>query len=372
MNVGGTATRYAFYCAIAGNFNTANNNFINYRSIGTASTANNYHSYYNGNWYNQTQLFTSTGQNVNGTMMDPMYINPTSTLSTNFMPTNAALDNMGNAVGTAQDNNSQVRGTVPDVGALEFLNTPCSGAPAITSVLTPTAVQCPSVVLGLGFASSYTVANMSFQWLASNTSSVGPFTAIANATSQAFNTGMVTQNTWYTASVTCLNGNQSINTTAGLVQIAGTTTMNVPYYENFESVNSLNRFPNCSWFSPSLGTSVSTYTSAQTQNRIPNSGTRFNSFYYNPANTSYVYTNGIYLNAGVTYSTGLSFMTEGYGYANWSDLSILLGTSQSTTGLVSLASTNGPAISPVYIILLLKLQVLVHVVVTIYLGMIFM
>jgi hypothetical protein len=91
-----------------------------------------------------------------------------------------------------------------------------------------------------------------------------------------------------------------------------------------------------------------TYTSAQNQGRVPNSGTKFATFAYTPSGPKHVYTNGVYLNAGVTYSPGLSFLTEYYGYANWSDLSILLGTSQTTTGLVTLATTGGAALSPIY------------------------
>jgi hypothetical protein len=347
MNMGGSGAGYAFYCPITSGFTMNNNNIINYRSIGTNSATNQYHSYWNGFWYNQTQL-AAQGANINGTMFDPNYINPSSTSGSNYMPTNAAMDNAGTSVGITNDLNNQTRGTVPDVGALEFLNTPCSGAPALTGVVTPTAIQCPSVVLNLGFASAYTLANMSFQWLSSTTSSVGPFTAISGSTTQALTTPPTTVNTWYTASVTCLNGNQSINANAGLIQIAGTTTTTVPYYENFEGITGPNRLPNCSWFSPNLGSTALTYTSAQNQGRVPNSGTKFATFAYTPSGPKHVYTNGVYLNAGVTYSTGLSFLTEYYGYANWSDLSILLGTSQTTTGLVTLATTGGAALSPIY------------------------
>lgn len=347
MNMGGSGAGYAFYAQSSTGITMTNNNIINFRSIGTNSATNQYHSYWNGFWYNQTQL-AAQGANLGGTMVDPNYINPTSVSGSNYLPTNAALDNMGTPIGITSDLNNQTRGTVPDVGALEFLNTPCSGAPALTGVVTPTAIQCPSVVLNLGFASAYTLANMSFQWLSSTTSSVGPFTAIPGSTTQALTTPPTTVNTWYTASVTCLNGNQSINANAGLIQIAGTTTTTVPYFENFEGITGPNRLPNCSWFSPNLGTSLYTYTSALNQNRIPNSGTKFASFGYAPSGQRHVYTNGVYLNAGVTYSTGLSFLTEYYGYANWSDLSILLGTSQTTTGLVTLASTGGAALSPVY------------------------
>ena len=60
------------------------------------------------------------------------------------------------------------------------------------------------------------------------------------------------------------------------------------------------------------------------------------------------YTNGIYLKAGVTYSAALWYQTEYYGYNNWTDLSILYGTTQTATGQVTIATTAGPAISNVY------------------------
>ena len=63
---------------------------------------------------------------------------------------------------------------------------------------------------------------------------------------------------------------------------------------------------------------------------------------------NYFYTNGIQLNAGVTYSASVWYATEYYGYTNWSDFSIFLGPNQSPTGLVSLASTNGPAVAQIY------------------------
>ncbi len=347
MNLGGSGGHYAFYCPITSGFTMNNNNIINYRSIGTNSTTNNYHSYWNGAYYNQTALLAA-GANVGGSMLNPNYLNPASTGINNFLPTNPAMDNLGAAIGVLQDNNSQVRGTTPDIGALEFLNTPCSGAPPLTSVQTPTAIQCPSVVLGLGFVNSYTLANMGFQWMSSTTSSVGPFTAISGATNQALTTPPTTVNTWFTASVTCLNGNQGINTTAGLVQIAGTTTNSVPYYESFEGISGVNKLPNCSWSASSLGGNCLTYNTTQLNNRFPRTGTNFASFYYNPGNVNSFYTNGIYLNAGVTYSASMWYTTEYYGYTNWTDLSILVGPNQSSVGAVVVATTGGNAVSPVY------------------------
>jgi hypothetical protein len=347
MKSPGTGTKYAYYCANTSGLTMSNNNIVNSVSNGTNTPTNQYHSYWNGNWYNQTQLATAGG-NVNGAMLDPLYINPTSTVSTNYLPTNAALNNLGSAIGVTVDNNNQTRATVPDMGALEFLNTPCSGAPPLTSVIAPSAIQCPSVVLNLGFASAYTLANMSFQWLSSTTSSVGPFTAISGSTNQALTTPSTVVNTWYTASVTCLNGNQSINTNAGLVQIAGTTTNSVPYFEGFEGITGVNRLPNCSWSASNLNSTCLTYISTQLNNRLPRNGTKFASFFYNPSNTNAFYTNGIFLNAGVTYSASVWYTTEYYGYTNWTDLSILVGPNQSPTGGTVVATTNGAAISSAY------------------------
>jgi hypothetical protein len=81
---------------------------------------------------------------------------------------------------------------------------------------------------------------------------------------------------------------------------------------------------------------------------MPHTGNAFASFYYNPSGTNYFYTNGIYMTAGITYSAALWYETEYYGYNNWSNLSILYGTTQTTTGLVTIASTPGPAVSNIY------------------------
>src|SRR5207253_453158 len=55
-----------------------------------------------------------------------------------------------------------------------------------------------------------------------------------------------------------------------------------------------------------------------------------------------------WLNPGITYSASLWYQTDFTGAMNWTDLSILIGTSQSSTGLVPVASTNGPAVSVIY------------------------
>ncbi|MCC6371811.1 MAG: hypothetical protein IT236_12450, partial [Bacteroidia bacterium] len=348
MNVAGSGQRYCAYWPITSGLTSDYNNFYNARAVGTNSTANNYLAYYNGAWNTMTQL-QAQGTNLNSWSLDPMYMNPTNISNPQaFLPTNYAMDNKGLTVGIPVDINSQTRGTIPDIGALEFYNTPCSGNPASSSVITPTAILCPNTPLSLGFSSNYTLSGLSYQWQTSTTSSVGPWTSVSGGTNQVHSTTNGTNNVWYSAIITCTNGNQSSNASAGQVLIAGTTTNTAPYYENFEGITANNRYPNCSWSSNNLGSTCLTYIASNANNRVPRSGSKFASFFYSPTGVNYFYSNGVYLNAGVTYSASVWYTTEYYGYNTWSDLSIMLGTSQSTTGLVQIASSNGTAISPVY------------------------
>ncbi len=225
---------------------------------------------------------------------------------------------------------------------------PCAGTPGSNTVIvTPTVPVCPgaSALLTLN---SYSLGGLTYQWQQSTISNVGPFTPIANATLAAYNTPTLNTPIYYSAVITCTNSASSFTTAGAQVLIQGSTVSQVPYLETFEGIYNTNQLPNCSWSASSPNNVTRTYTTTLTQQRSARSGSKFASFYYFPSGTNYYYTNGIQLNAGVTYSTSLWYKTNYYGDLNWSDLSIMLGTSQSTTGLVTLASTNGPAASTSY------------------------
>jgi hypothetical protein len=231
---------------------------------------------------------------------------------------------------------------------VDYYTTPCSTLPGANSVVTPTNMLCPFESAVLTLATTYSVGGITYQWQAATQSSLGPWTAVTGGTAQALNTPTTTADTWYSVVMTCTNISGSVTATAGLVQISPTTTNTVPYFESLESVTVPNKLPNCSWYSPQIGTTAQTYTSSNTMGRVPRTGNNFASFYYNPGNANYFYSNGVMLEPGITYSASVWFRTEYYGFNNWSDLSILIGPNQSTTGLVTVASTNGPAISNVY------------------------
>lgn len=243
-----------------------------------------------------------------------------------------------------------INGSSTDICYLEviYFTVPCTSVPGPNSVVTPTYAICPGAFTNLSLANSYSVGGINYQWQSSTVSPVGPFTAISGGTNAAITTATLGTQTWFNVLITCTAVAGVSTATAGTVLVQSTTTNSIPYYEGFESLPFENELPNCSWSATNLGSTSLTYTTSNTNGRVPRTGQSFASFYYSPAGTNYFYTNGLQLEAGVTYSASLWYTTEYYGYNNWTDLSILVGTSQSSPGLVPIASTNGPAISNIY------------------------
>ncbi|MBL7933749.1 MAG: T9SS type A sorting domain-containing protein [Bacteroidia bacterium] len=229
-----------------------------------------------------------------------------------------------------------------------YFTVPCSSIPSANSVITPTYAICPGGTVALSLANTYSVGGITYQWVSSTSSSVGPFVAIPNGTTATLITPTVGSPTWYSVVLTCTAVTGNYTATAGELLVQSVTIDNVPYYESFEGIPENNDLPNCSWSSSNLGVTALTYTTTNTLNRVPRTGNKFASFYYSPVGTTQFYTNGIQLYAGITYSASLWYTTEYNGYNNWTDLSILYGTTQSTLGLVPIVSTSGPAISIIY------------------------
>lgn len=229
-----------------------------------------------------------------------------------------------------------------------YFTVPCNSVPSANSVISPTYEICPGTSVVLTLANTYSVGGINYQWLSSTSSSVGPFVSVPNGTAATLITPTVNTPTWFSVVITCSAVTGNYTATAGEVLVEAVVVDNVPYHEGFENINALDDLPNCSWSASNLGVTAQTYTGATTNNRMPRTGSKFAAFADNPAGTTYFYTNGIQLNAGITYSASMWYTTEYAGHTNWTDLSILLGTSQSTTGLVPIASTNGPAVSNIY------------------------
>jgi hypothetical protein len=341
----GTGTRYGLYYAstITAGMSNGNNVWV------TSPSATNYFGYHFsfGTFANLANWQTSTGLDANSFSTDPMYVNPS---LYNFMPTSYVMNNGGQALGVTNDINGASRSlATPDPGAWEYFNTPCAGAPAANTVITPTAVQCPNSVVNLFMANSYTTSGNTFQWQSSTVSPVGPFTAVTNGTNSALNATLGANTVWYSAIITCTNGNNSTTAISGSVNVAGTTTNSVPYYEGFEGISAAGRLPNCSWSASNMNGTCFTYTSVQNQNRVPRTGNNFASFYYTPAGNNYFWTNQIWMEAGVNYSIAMYYTTDYYTYPVF-QLNLLVGPNQNTVNanVVYTSGGSGSAASPAY------------------------
>ena len=225
--------------------------------------------------------------------------------------------------------------------------TPCAGTPTVNTVVTPTAAICPNASANLSLVNSYTTAGITYTWVGSTASAVGPWTlAVPGGTNAFVSTPTLTTNTWFTAIITCTNGNGTVMATAGSVSVQPITINNVPYFEGFEGIPANNRLPNCSWVASNMPQTCQTYIASQNLNRIPFEGNKFAAFHYNPNMSNFFYSNGINMNAGITYSAGLHYTTEFNGNTNM-NMILRVGPNQSTTAAVVVAS-NSPAISPLY------------------------
>jgi hypothetical protein len=194
----------------------------------------------------------------------------------------------------------------------------------------------------LGLNNLNSSLGITYQWNQSSISQVGPWNALPNGSSIGYAVPGTTANTWYQCVISCTAPGGSSVSSVAQVTVAGTTTNSVPYFEGFEGIGVNGRLPNCSW----LASSAKTYTSAQSGNRLPRTGSSFATYEAGATNT--YYTNGIYLNAGVNYSASVWYQSDFTGATNWSDLSVMVGTAQTIASQSLIVSTNGPAVSPIY------------------------
>ncbi len=303
--------------------------------------------------YNQNGLFTDPGELIYTSPYGPFQVAGTThivaggiTIPLTATPGQTRLRVIANETSVAfTPCTNPTWGEVEDYNVFIGAGTPCSGIPAANSVVTTTAAICPNTTAPLGLANQYTVGGITYQWQSSTVSAVGPWTPVSG-TMAAITSPSLTTPTFFSAIITCTNGNGSITATAASVQVQPTTTNSVPYFEGFEGIGQNNKMPNCSWQASNLPQTCQTYTTAQNQTRYPRTGSSFASFYYTPAANNFFYSNGVYLEAGVTYSAALWYVTEYYGYTNW-NLRMYIGPNQSTVN-ANVIAQNLPAASPAY------------------------
>lgn len=345
---GGAGTKYGMY---NGSGSTGNDMLIDRNCVYMASSGGAQYVLVSSSTYSTQANASSGGFNVNGWGVDPQFVSPS---TGDFHPTNATINNGASNMGLTFDQLLAVRNpTAPDPGALEFLTPLCAGSPTASSILGGNIVYCPGQSAGLSLSSLTSVygQGLTYSWQASNISAVGPWTPVTAPAATPFNLTTLPLNStmYYGFVLTCTNPGGGSSTATTTLNIAGTTTSVVPYLEDFEQVGITNRLPNCSWYSPNIGGPAYTYTAAGSNYRLPYSGSSFASFQSNSPNTNmYFYTNGIQLNAGITYSANLWYITDLNGNANWQDLSILVGNAQTPAAQNLIVSSGNAAVAPQY------------------------
>ncbi len=219
--------------------------------------------------------------------------------------------------------------------------TPCSTTPGANTVAVPSGSICPNTAINLMAASPYTLGAITYTW-ATATNSVGPFTTVQTGTNAYYNTGNLTTSTWYQVTAACLNGGPPVIWTPGQVGVSPTITNSVTYFEGFEGTPSnTNQLPNCSW-TRSNPTNCQTSTVSTFSNRVPNTGNGYANFDYGgngTSNTYDFYSNGIQLNAGVTYSASLWYITPGGSFQTFK---FAYGPSQSVTSQSVIGIVTNP------------------------------
>jgi hypothetical protein len=224
------------------------------------------------------------------------------------------------------------------------------GPPAISNATTAIPLLCPGLTSSVGLNATY--QGVGFLWQSSTLSAVGPWgtattgtTAATSGTLPNYVSSPLNVTTYFQAVLSCTAA-PSLSTVSNpvTINIAGTTTNTVPYYESFEGVGVNNFMPNCSWAASNPTIINQTYTTANTFFRIPNTGSKFASFKggTNP-NGDYFYTNGIYLEPGITYSASVDYITD--GTIAWTEFGMHLGTTQAVTSLTNLVNVNSSFIA---------------------------
>lgn len=111
--------------------------------------------------------------------------------------------------------------------------------------------------------------------------------------------------------------------------IAQCSPTTVPYFQDFSAITSNNQLPAC-WAASNLGGTCLTFT---------NMGA-VAAFSFSPGGNSQFFTEAIQLHAAVVYSISLWYKVSAGTPGNWTNLSIDLGTSQSTVGMSGIVSLN--------------------------------
>lgn len=205
---------------------------------------NNYIGYRNSTRATLSEWQSITRRDLNSYSIDPVYAN---LASGNLAPTIAPLNDNGDALGILKDiNNTNRSTTTPDIGAYEFIPSPCiSGVIAGNTVATPNTGICMGTPVILSLQGNTTSGYQTYVWQRA-ASATGPWVNISDTLYVSTFKTEVTGNDYFRCMVSCTG----INVTSTVTQVqlngalpAGIYTINnngAGHYNSFTAaVNAL-------------------------------------------------------------------------------------------------------------------------------------
>lgn len=201
---GGAGDKYGLY------FTTSNAAFVSDNNlIWVGGNGNKYWgrmgSGTNVNFVNRSDWYIRTLNDNNSKDLYPVYQD---TANNNFKPTLAAIDNMGVGVGVNTDIfNTGRSSSRPDVGAIEFVLTPCVTPPAAgVAAVSPASGICMGTKVSLSLTGNTEGGGQKYVWQRAAGSS-GPWTDISDSLDvSSFRYELMTTDTYFRAAVICGTG----------------------------------------------------------------------------------------------------------------------------------------------------------------------
>jgi gliding motility-associated-like protein len=193
-----TDKNYAIYMKNAITTFSSNRNDL---YVPSGSTSTNAVGYYGGTQTSLASWQTKTGRDLLSVSSDPKY-----TDAANFVliPTDSAIDNMGQYAGINSDFTGAVRNNDhPDIGAYEFLTPACVGPVAGgSSTVLPAATVCEGSPFSLNLTANSFGSGQSYQWQTSSTIN-GTYANVGSSLAHPAFIATATTTLYYRAIVTC-------------------------------------------------------------------------------------------------------------------------------------------------------------------------
>lgn len=228
--------------------------------------------------------------------------------------------------------------TIDDIGLQEVR--PCTGSPATGTPSSSVSRICSSGSVELDLPSMPPALGLIYQWqdsTAGGTWGTGSGRPTAGGTSLPFTTDIFSKTTYFRCIVKCtLTGDSAISPAVAVP--AGPYEM--PYFENFESIEAPNQLPLC-MSATNLGSLVNSALTPSTLGRGNNTPGGSKYAFFRWSCNDYLFTPSINLIAGVQYIFSFWYLTD--GNTGWTTLNVRYGSDATAAAMgTTLKTVSNP------------------------------